>query len=133
MKTQNRPLEIVSRPGEFSVKVSCLLEGSYRLLSQSIASRDVFEGDFWGESVVEFSHGLCATSAERDDASCAVRNCRGDGGRSSEVGMQVQASKHLTLLRSKATVVSGEEKASQETSGMKQRDERKRTTADASK
>jgi len=47
--------------------------------------------------------------------------------------MQVQASKHLTLLWSKATVVSGEEKALQETSGMKQRDERKRTTADASK
>jgi hypothetical protein len=34
--------------------------------------------------------------------------------------MQVQASNHLTLLWSKATVVSGEEKASQETSGMKQ-------------
>jgi len=47
--------------------------------------------------------------------------------------MQVQASNHLTLLWSKATVVSGEEKASQETSGMKQRDERKRTIADASK
>ena len=58
VKTRNRPLEIVSRPGEFSVKVSCLLEGSYRLLSQSIASRDVFEGDFWGESVAEFSHSL---------------------------------------------------------------------------
>ena len=40
-----------------------------------------------------------------------MRNCKGDGGRSSEVGLQVQASNHLTLLWSKATVVSGEEKA----------------------
>ena len=92
-----------------------------------------FPVDANSERNLLFSHSLCATSAERDDASCAVRNCKGDGGRSSEVGMQVQASKHLTLLWSKATVVSGEEKALQETSGMKQRDERKRTTADASK
>ena len=58
VKTENRPLEIVSRPGEFSVEVSCLLTGDYRLLSQSIASHDVFEGDFWCESVAEFSHSL---------------------------------------------------------------------------
>ncbi len=58
MNTQDRPLEIVSKLGEFSIEVSCLLEGPYRLLSQSIASRDVFEGDFWGESVAEFSHSL---------------------------------------------------------------------------
>ena len=54
VKTQNRPLEIVSRLGEFSVEVSCLLTGRYRLVSQSIASHVVFEGDFWGETVVEF-------------------------------------------------------------------------------
>ena len=54
VKTQNRPLEIVSKLGEFSVEVSCLLTGRYRLVSQSIASHVVFEGDFWGETVVEF-------------------------------------------------------------------------------
>ncbi len=54
MKTQNRPLEIVSRLGELSVEVSCLLTGRYLLVSQSIASHVVFEGDFWGEKVVEF-------------------------------------------------------------------------------
>ncbi len=54
VKTQNRPLEIVSRLGEFSVEVSCLLTGRYRLVSQSIASHVVFEGDLWGETVVEF-------------------------------------------------------------------------------
>jgi len=112
VKTQKRPPETASKLGKFSVEVSCLLTARYRLVSQSPASHVVFEGDFWGETVVEFSHSLCATSAERDDALCAVRNCKGDGGRSSEVGMQVQASKHLTLLWSKATVVSGEEKAS---------------------
>ncbi len=54
VKTQNRLLEIVSKLGEFSVEVSCLLTGWYRLVSQSIASHVVFEGDFWGEIVVEF-------------------------------------------------------------------------------
>ena len=54
VKTQNRPLDIVSRLGELSVEVSCLLTGRYRLVSQSIASYVVFEGDFWGENVVEF-------------------------------------------------------------------------------
>jgi len=58
VKTQNRPREIVSTLGEFSVKVSCLLTERYRLVSQSIASHVVFEGDFWGETVVEFSHSL---------------------------------------------------------------------------
>ncbi len=58
VKTQDRPLEIVSRLGEFSVEVSCLLTGRYRLVSQSIASHVVFEGDFWGETVPEFSHSL---------------------------------------------------------------------------
>ncbi len=58
VKTQDRPLEIVSRLGEFSVEVSCLLTGRYRLVSQSIASHVVFEGDFWGEAVPEFSHSL---------------------------------------------------------------------------
>ena len=54
MKTLIRPLEIVSKLGEFSVEVSCLLAGRYLLVSQLIASHVVFEGDFWGENVVEF-------------------------------------------------------------------------------
>ncbi len=54
VKTQNRPFEIVSKLGEFLVEVSCLLTGRYRLVCQSIASHVVFEGDFWGEKVVEF-------------------------------------------------------------------------------
>jgi len=58
VKTQNRPLEIVSKLREYSVGVSCLLTGRYRLVSQSIASHVVFEGDFWGEIVAEFSHSL---------------------------------------------------------------------------
>ena len=58
VKTRNRPLEIVSRLREFSVEVSCLLTGRYRLVGQSIASHVVFEGDFWGETVPEFSHSL---------------------------------------------------------------------------
>jgi len=33
VKTQNRPLEIVSKLREFSVEVSCLLTGRYRLVS----------------------------------------------------------------------------------------------------
>ena len=58
MNTQNRLLEIVSKLGDFSIEVSCLLTGRYRLVSQSIAAHVVFEGDFWGATVVEFSHGL---------------------------------------------------------------------------
>jgi len=58
VKTQNRPLEIVSTLGEFLVEVSCLLVGRCRLVSQSIASHVVFEDDFWGEIVGEFSHSL---------------------------------------------------------------------------
>ena len=58
VKTRTRPLEIVSRLGEFSVEVSCLLTGRYRLVSQSIASHVVFEGDCWGETGPEFSHSL---------------------------------------------------------------------------
>ncbi len=54
VKTQNRPLENVSKLGKFSVEVSCLLTGRYRLVNQLIASHVVFEGDFWGENVVEF-------------------------------------------------------------------------------
>ena len=54
VKTQNRSLEVVSKLGEFSVEVSCLLTGRYRLVSRSIASHVVYEGDFWGETVVEF-------------------------------------------------------------------------------
>ena len=54
VKTQNRSHEVVSKLGEFSVEVSCLLTGRYRLVSQSIASHVVFEGDFWAAAVVEF-------------------------------------------------------------------------------
>ncbi len=54
VKTHNRPLEIVSKLSQFSVEVSCLLTGRYRLVSQSMASHVMFEGDFWGETVVEF-------------------------------------------------------------------------------
>jgi hypothetical protein len=39
------------------------------------------------------------------------RGYKRDGGRSSEIGMQVQISNHLKLLWSKAMVVSVEEKA----------------------
>ena len=42
----------------------------------------------------------------------------------SEVGMQVQTSNHLKLLWSKAMVVSVEEKAYKDTSGMNQEGER---------
>ena len=58
MKTQNRPLEIVSKLREFSVEVSCLLTGRYRFVNQSITSHVVFEGDSCGETVAEFSHSL---------------------------------------------------------------------------
>ena len=58
MKTQNRLSEIVSTLADFSVEVSCLLTGRYRLVSQSIASHVVFEGDFWGAPDEEFSHSL---------------------------------------------------------------------------
>jgi hypothetical protein len=58
VKTQERPLEVNFRLGDFSVKVSRLLAGRYRLLSQLVASNDVFERDFWGEIVVTFSHSL---------------------------------------------------------------------------
>ena len=54
VKTQNRPLEIVSKLGKFSVEVVCLVTWRYRLVSQSIACHVVFEGDFWGEIVAEF-------------------------------------------------------------------------------
>ena len=58
MKTQEQPLEVDFRLGAFSVEVSHLLAGRYRLLSQLVASNDVFEGDFWSEIVVTFSHSL---------------------------------------------------------------------------
>ena len=41
----------------------------------------------------------------------AVRNCKRDGGRPFEFGMQVQTSNRLKLLWPKAMVVSVEEKA----------------------
>jgi hypothetical protein len=58
VKTQEQPLEVDFRLGDFSVEVSHLLAGRYRLLSQLVASNDVFEGDFWSEIVVTFSHSL---------------------------------------------------------------------------
>jgi hypothetical protein len=65
VKTQERPLEVDFRLGDFSVEVSRLLAGRYRLLSQLVASNDMFEGDFWGEIAVTFSHGL-GRKATRD-------------------------------------------------------------------
>ena len=47
--------------------------------------------------------------------------------------MQGEASNSPELLRSRAVVVSVREKASSKTSCVEQRDERKRTTAEASK
>ena len=61
------------------------------------------------------------------------RNSKGDGGRSSGAALQGEASNNPELLRSRAVVVSVREKASVKTSCVEQRDERKRTTAEASK
>ena len=47
-----------------------------------------------------------------------------DGGRSSGVDMQVTIPNRLKLLRAKAVVVSVEEKAYEDTSGMNQEGER---------
>jgi hypothetical protein len=38
--------------------ISCLLTGRYRLINHSTASRGVFEGDSWGETVEVFLHSL---------------------------------------------------------------------------
>jgi hypothetical protein len=61
------------------------------------------------------------------------RNSKGDGGRSSGAALQGEASNNPELLRSRVGVVSVREKASVKTSCVEQRDERKRTTAEASK
>ena len=61
------------------------------------------------------------------------RNSRRDGGGPSGVALQGEASNNPELLRSRAVVVSVREKASQEASCELSRDERKRTTAEASK
>ena len=61
------------------------------------------------------------------------RNSRRDGGGPSGAVLQGEASNYPELLRSRAVVVSVWEKASQEASSMLSRDERKRTTVDASK
>jgi hypothetical protein len=64
----------------------------------------------------------------------APRGCTRDKGRPLGAGLQEQASNHLKLLWSKATVVSVEEKARQRiVSGGVQGDERERTTDEASK
>ena len=60
-------------------------------------------------------------------------NSKGDGGRSSGAALQGEASNNPELLRSRAVVVSVREKASVKTSCVEQQDERKRTTAEASK
>ncbi|MEI9477822.1 MAG: hypothetical protein WCO26_14770 [Deltaproteobacteria bacterium] len=54
----------------------------------------------------------------------APRGCMRDGGRSSGVDMQVKVPNLLKLLWSKAMVVSVEEKAYKDTSGMNQEGER---------
>ena len=54
----------------------------------------------------------------------APRGCTRDGGRSSGVDMQVKVPNRLKLLWSKAMVVSVEEKAYEDTSGMNQEGER---------
>ena len=54
----------------------------------------------------------------------APRGCMRDGGRSSGVDMQVKVPNRLKLLWSKAMVVSVEEKAYEDTSGMNQEGER---------
>ena len=61
------------------------------------------------------------------------RNSKEDGGRSSGAALQGEASNSPELLRSRVAVVSVREKASVKTSCVEQRDERKRTTAEASK
>ena len=54
----------------------------------------------------------------------APRGCMRDGGRSSGIGMQVKVPNRLKLLCSKVMVVSVEEKAYEDTSGMNQEGER---------
>jgi hypothetical protein len=54
----------------------------------------------------------------------APRGCIRDGGRSSGVDMQVKVPNRLKLLWSKVMVVSVEEKAYEDTSGMNQEGER---------
>jgi hypothetical protein len=46
------------KPSEFLVEASCLLAIRCRLVSQLIASHVIFEGNFWGATVVEFLHSL---------------------------------------------------------------------------
>jgi hypothetical protein len=60
---------------------------------------------------------------------CCIR----DGGRPSGAGLQEQAPNHLKLQRSKADVVSVQEKAGYSSSGVAQADERKCTADDVSK
>ena len=77
---------------------------------------------------------MCATRHEiRKGELLKCRNSRRDGGRSSGVALQGEASNNPELLRSRAVVVSVREKASIEASCKLSRDERKRTTVEASK
>ena len=76
VKTQKRPPEIASKLGEFSVEVSCLLTGHYRLVGQSKASHGVFGCNFWGETVVEFSHSLGRVEMWRGGLRFGVVCCR---------------------------------------------------------
>ncbi len=52
-----------------------------------------------------------------------LRSCKGDGGRSSGIGLQEQVPNPHELLGSRALVVSVMEKALQNMSGMSQKDE----------
>ena len=62
--------------------------------------------------IAEIISGSCATStAKRFERTQAVRNCTKDEGRPFGAALQGEASNHLKLLWSKASVVSVEEKA----------------------
>jgi hypothetical protein len=63
----------------------------------------------------------------------ALRNCTRDEGRSFEVGNQVLISSHRKLLLSKAMVANVAEKSVKIPTGTVERDERKRTSDEASK
>jgi len=63
----------------------------------------------------------------------AVCNCTRDEGRPFGIGNQLLISSHRKLLWSKATVVNVAEKPEQDSAGMIERGERKRTAVEVSK
>ena len=87
----------------------------------------------WPIAIFRYCSATCATRHEIDRRLFQCRNSSADGGRSSGVALQGEASNRPELLRSRAVVVSVREKSPVKVAGMEQRDERKRTTADASK